>query len=1263
MEILLEPTSNKLLVVVSCYLVCLDIRLVSITVAESDPKEDPEEYEDDETEDGSVDYPMDGGDDGDDDDDEEEEEEHLASADSAVVLPTDELSAISLPPEVEVERLLAMPTPSPSPLTSLSPPSAGERLARCTAPAALPSPPLPPPLHMSPPIDRKDDIPETEMSPSKRLCLSTLGSRYKVGESSTARPTGGRGIDYGFVSTLDAEARRRGIGAVGYGIRDTWIDPAETVLEIAPMTVGEVNIRVIELAELHEHDTHDLYALLEDAQDNSPGAGVCIRVSAPDTATAAEYSYSDTAPVAQMAETLRVMGDMRREMGDMQAELLSLRTEGVVGLTQWNEKMESVFQISGCAIENQVKFATCTLLDAALTWWNSKIRSLGPDAYSITWEVKENNVSAYTERFQELTLICTKFVANETENIDKYVRRLPDNIYGSVKDSKPKTLDETIELANDLMDQKLRTYAERQSNNKRRADESFRNHDGHFARDCRSSGNANVVNSQRNNGANPKGNGCFECGATGHFKRDCPKLKNKYGEKGNALGWVYAVGNAENRGNASRDPDSNVVTGMFLLNNRYASILFDTGVDRSFISTVFSSLIDIVPTPLGNSYDVELADGKIVEGYSDEEDPFDAQHILFEMEVCIFGQEEGGVGTVGPSITRPLRVVMALSLPFGLAMVLLGRDPDPEVEAVDVFVSVGKFTFPADFVIVDYESDPRVPLILGRPFLRTTRALIDVHGEEMILRDDDERLTVNMRHDTSSYSNQPQKESINLINVFNNSSEDFLENLFSNQPSGNPTFSSHHELTSSEVNDDIFDSEGGNVLFKKLLDLDSTKDLHPPFHFNPLKNVYDDPFDSKGEKIKESKLLIDEIDIPCDFLLPSEYDSFISQDFSRVDALPSTNNKDKVFNPCILIQEKSFEIITRIVQDKKLATSNSSLVLEDFDPPFYEPFFFKEVPRLKCLIERAVRDSSLSIRIFVREKMSRDVITIGSTMWILLLYRVSLAGNAQNAPPTLKDPKFWTAEEKKTRKIERLARYILIQGLPNDIYSLIVSNETAKDLWDALERQMRGSEYGEQDRKAAILYEYETFKAIEGEQFLETYLRYLQVINDLKKCGYKKDSSKLNYKFLNNLQPEWKQYGTLMRQTKNLMDINIEALYNILKQNQGDVNDALGYKKKAIVVTSDPLALVAEKTKVIKQKERVVVSSDSEGSGADDFSKLEKITALLAKAFNRRKFYSKPTNNNFRTSSTSQSANKKQEFVKSDDKKVEKKADEKKRYE
>nr|GEY95317.1 RNA-directed DNA polymerase, eukaryota [Tanacetum cinerariifolium] len=138
---------------------------------------------------------------------------------------------------------------------------------------------------------------------------------------------------------------------------------------------------------------------------------------------------------------------------------------------------------------------------------------------------------------------------------------------------------------------------------------------------------------------------------------------------------------------------------------------------------------------------------------------------------------------------------------------------------------------------------------------------------------------------------------------------------------------------------------------------------------------------------------------------------------------------------------------------------------------------------------------------------------------------------------------------------------------------------------------------------------------------------------------------------------EWKQYGTLMRQTKNLMNINIDALYNILKQNQGDVNDALGCKKRAVVVTLDPLALVAKKTKVTKCKEKVVVQLESKGSDDDDISDLKKISALLAKAFNRKKFYAKPTNNNLRTSSASSSTNKKPEYVKFKEKKEDKRAD------
>ncbi|GJQ90404.1 hypothetical protein Tco_0001543 [Tanacetum coccineum] len=152
-----------------------------------------------------------------------------------------------------------MTTPSPSLPISLSPPSAGERLARIASTQALidavtaalpspPQPPLPPSLYIPLPVDHRDEIPEFEQPPRKRLCLSFLGSRYEVGESSTARPTRGRRIDYGFVSTVDAEERRQGIRDVGYGIRDTWVNLAEAVPEIAPMTMGEVNTKVTELA-------------------------------------------------------------------------------------------------------------------------------------------------------------------------------------------------------------------------------------------------------------------------------------------------------------------------------------------------------------------------------------------------------------------------------------------------------------------------------------------------------------------------------------------------------------------------------------------------------------------------------------------------------------------------------------------------------------------------------------------------------------------------------------------------------------------------------------------------------------------------------------------------------------------------------------------------------------------------------------------------------------------------------------------------------
>nr|GEU36042.1 putative reverse transcriptase domain-containing protein [Tanacetum cinerariifolium] len=593
-------------------------------VAESDPKEDPEEYEDDETEDGLVDYPIDGGDDGDDDDDgdlsgddagdededEEEEEEHLASADSAAVIPTDELvsspegtkpvipppstdtattgariivrlqAAIAFPPEAEVERLLAMPTPSTSPLTLLSLPSAMEHLARCMAPAALPSPPLPPSLHMPPPVDRKDDIPKTEMPPRKRLCLSTLGFRE-----------------------------------VGYVIRDTWIDPAETVPKIAHMTMGErvdllmedmiAHQETIQIVEDEAYVAREAWAhtivLSQAVHSELQTHQEQVRIMTPVTRQGPSTFPNNNNPKNKTPESVQVMIDQA---------LLRNSTNVDGSHSSHEDNRRNVQTVRPCFYADfmKFKFATRTLFDVALTWWNSQIRSLGPDAYSMTWEMLKNKM---TNKY------CPQ----------GEIKKLEIELW-NLKASKPKILDETIELANDLIDQKLRTYVERQLNNKRKADESFRNNHGHQQQTLKRQNVARVYNMgtgerkpySRNlakctkchfHHKGPCTQKCHKCNKVGHFTHDCRSSGNANVANAQRNNEANHKGN-ERRGNASRDPDSNVVVGTFLLNNRYASILFDTGADRSFISTAFSSLIDIVPTPLENSYNVELAGGKIV---------------------------------------------------------------------------------------------------------------------------------------------------------------------------------------------------------------------------------------------------------------------------------------------------------------------------------------------------------------------------------------------------------------------------------------------------------------------------------------------------------------------------------------------------------------------------------------------------------------------------------------------------------------------------
>nr|GEY08767.1 hypothetical protein [Tanacetum cinerariifolium] len=384
----------------------------------------------------------------------------------------------------------------------------------------------------------------TVTPPPSRLCGAVAAAllmlpsttHRKSSAAATARPP--RDL-YGFVDSTKAEA------SITRRYARTLHDTKCRMMTIVELVNYEVQTR--------QRDSEEFHSQLRDSKHDYVGIRAEI-VSLRDQGTLFEDAYIELhedllrskarndSLVAHNRSLVAHIETIETRMTEMEDQFqdtkdrtpLNFRgTEGVVGLSCWCEKMESVFHISGCAIENQVKFATFTMLDAALTWWNGHVRTL-----------------AYTQHFQELALMCTKFFANETKKVDKYISGLPDNIHKNV----------------------------------------------------------NVNNNNNSNNRVQNTGTCFECGEPRHFKKNCLKLKNN----GKANGNGRAQGKAYVLGGGYSNLESNTVTSTFLLNNCYALILFNTGADRSFVSTAFSALLNIAPTALDNHYDVELADGKII---------------------------------------------------------------------------------------------------------------------------------------------------------------------------------------------------------------------------------------------------------------------------------------------------------------------------------------------------------------------------------------------------------------------------------------------------------------------------------------------------------------------------------------------------------------------------------------------------------------------------------------------------------------------------
>nr|GEY22485.1 reverse transcriptase domain-containing protein [Tanacetum cinerariifolium] len=616
-------------------------------VPESDFEAHPEDDDDEDPKEDPGDYLADGGDDGDDEeesseddedddmdvegDEEEEDEEHPAPADFVVVAPiaADQAPSAKETEPFETDEFAATPPPHPA--------------YRMTARISIPAP-----------------VPMPAWTDSEKRLDITLGPRYEVGESSSAaasRPAGGLRADYGLVATVDREIgvpvstdtelgryvrefetrvrqdtdeiymrlddeqteRQLLAGRLNMLFRDRRAHAythhlMETEAKMSREAGCERQMRVIlfmatdrrrqtvisELLRIDHRRSTDISKLRTALQGQKQMAPRRTTRSTADQETINATSVTNaqlqvmidqgvTATLAARDALRSTNGDDNHNSGTgvrrteratrectytdfLKCQPLPFKgTEGVASLSQWCERMQFVFHISNCAAENQVKFATCTLHSVALTWWNTHVQTVGHEA----------------------------------------TYGLPDMIHESVVASKPKTMQEAIKIATELMDKKIRTFAECETASKRKFKNTSRNtqnqqqhpnkrqnigrvytaasgekkqyggskplcakcnyhHDGpcapkcrncnkigHLARNCRNTANTNNANNQRGTGLGQKA-ACYECGVQGHFRRECPNMKNNnnhgnQGGRNNALARVYVVGRA------GTDPDTNVV--------------------------------------------------------------------------------------------------------------------------------------------------------------------------------------------------------------------------------------------------------------------------------------------------------------------------------------------------------------------------------------------------------------------------------------------------------------------------------------------------------------------------------------------------------------------------------------------------------------------------------------------------------------------------------------------------------------------------------
>nr|GEV30271.1 putative reverse transcriptase domain-containing protein [Tanacetum cinerariifolium] len=440
----------------------------------------------------------------------------------------------------------------------------------------------------------KTAIPKADMPPRKRACLTAPTPRFEIWESSVAGAARKPG-------PTESDLRRCRVEQAGYGITDTWDEIVEKMMEIALTTLEEVNERVTELdtAVRQRTDEFKEFSHSSPCQDFRD-TGCCTDY--PDNVTVDPVDYGTWTHRGVAAALAKRDADRSRN-GDNSND-------------------------SGTG--------------SALTWWNSYMRAVGQDvAYAMSWAALKRMITNKYCLRGEIQKLESEYWNLKVKGVDllNYNHRFQE-LALIVKASKPQSMLKVIEFATEMIDKKMLTRVERQAEHKRKFDDTSRNtqhQQQSFKRNnvawayTAGTGDKSLIEEPnlyvpsviiitmgpmhqsaptRAQGANARGVTCFESGVQGYYKSECPKLNN--GNQGNRAGNGNVAARAYAIGTIGTNPNSNVVTGTFLLNNRYALVLFDTGADRSFVSTAFSSLIDIIPTTLDHGYDVELADGRII---------------------------------------------------------------------------------------------------------------------------------------------------------------------------------------------------------------------------------------------------------------------------------------------------------------------------------------------------------------------------------------------------------------------------------------------------------------------------------------------------------------------------------------------------------------------------------------------------------------------------------------------------------------------------